>query len=324
MKRYQNIFFETANGNTYYLDEINGQYYYCHPLMSFLAQRSIEDGHDFLNLIQYPLEFRNHKYNKEEVIYYYNKMRFLNTHKVMSNKQKGILYNRIKKEDIEEAIANTESLVIEMTQKCNLRCVYCAYGDLYSRDSFRNNKDIGIKKIKELIVFLHENYWNTNKNYSVQKRISISFYGGEPLLRFKEIKELVNLTESLKNDKIQFGYTMTTNGTLINKDIADFLVKYEFDIGISIDGNEINNSYRIFPNGQNSYNIIINKIEYLRDHYPNYFDNKVIFMSVLHSRNSRAEINTYLENKALLTKYILLSLQKKRYELSQMYVRKEC
>lgn len=296
--RYQNILFETENGNIYYLDERGRQYYYFHPLLSFLVEHIIEKKeNDFLSSLSFPLILKGQKYSEEDVSYYYNKMLFLKKHGVIRYQNDHIFYPNMKREEIEESIANTENVVIEMTQKCNLRCFYCTYGELYDRDPFRNNKDINVLLVEKFLLFLYHNYWNTYKNHSLKKQITISFYGGEPLIHFLGIKRIIELTASLENDKVSFKYALTTNGLLINKEIADFLSQYQVEIGISIDGNEENNSYRIFPNGQSSYNMLIDKINFLRYHYTDYFDEKVIFMSVLHNKNSIRDINEYLRDK---------------------------
>ena len=101
----------------------------------------------------------------------------------------------------------------------------------------------------------------------------------------------------MRNNKVYFSYTITTNGTLINEEIANFFVKYNFQVGISIDGNRENNSYRIFANGIEIYDKLIEKINFLKANYPNFFRENVLFMSVLHSKNSIKEINSYLRDK---------------------------
>lgn len=296
--RLQNLFFETVNKNEYYLDEKNNQFFYTHPLLFFLYHNIIENKNkDFLNSLSYPIIVKGIEYIENEVIYYYKKMQFLQRHKIIKSVKKNTFYENMSKETVNEAIANTDTLVLEMTQKCNLRCLYCTYGELYNRDPFRKNADIDIKMVIKLIIFLYENFWNTDKNYSIRKRINISFYGGEPLIQFKKIKDIVELTEKLRNNKVYFSYTITTNGTLINEEIANFFVKYNFQVGISIDGNRENNSYRIFANGIEIYDKLIEKINFLKANYPNFFRENVLFMSVLHSKNSIKEINSYLRDK---------------------------
>ena len=91
-----------------------------------------------------------------------------------------------------------------------------------------------------------------------KKNIRISFYGGEPLLNFKFIKEAVTLIKNLNVNK-EFSFSMTTNAIYLRKYI-DFLAENKFDILVSIDGDRYEDSYRNFPNGNPSFNIVANNI----------------------------------------------------------------
>ena len=83
--------------------------------------------------------------------------------------------------------------------------------------------------------------------------MSISFFGGEPLLSFELIKKIVDYIESYYSDYLVH-YMITTNGTLITKEIAEFMEENKFDIMISIDGTqEQHDYYRKFLNGYGSY-----------------------------------------------------------------------
>lgn len=120
----------------------------------------------------------------------------------------------------------------------------------------------------------------------------IGFYGGEPLLNFSLIRNIVEYCETMKH-KIHFGYTITINAVILDK-YADYLVKNNFLIVISLDGNERNHSYRIDRDGINSFNSVISNVDLLRNKYPDYFDKNVTFNAVLHDRNMVEEINNYI------------------------------
>lgn len=100
-------------------------------------------------------------------------------------------FNKINKQLIDFNFANTQQIVIQITEKCNLRCKYCIDGNLYrnldnscKRNINPNNCMIFIKYILDL--------FNSNMNFSQYKKLIISFYGGEPLLNFKLIKFIIN------------------------------------------------------------------------------------------------------------------------------------
>ena len=94
-----------------------------------------------------------------------------------------------------------------------------------------------------------------------KKEFALSFYGGEPLLNFENIKRIVDFSKKLFNGwKLTF--SITTNGTLINNEIIDFLISNDFQILISIDGPKaIHDAKRIFPNGKGSFELIMNNLE---------------------------------------------------------------
>lgn len=89
------------------------------------------------------------------------------------------------------ALANLPQLVFEVTDACNLRCKYCAYGEFYEDYDCRENKMLSSENAISLINYLVE-YWNSGYNFSAFSNISISFYGGEPLLNFHFIKTVVS------------------------------------------------------------------------------------------------------------------------------------
>lgn len=82
---------------------------------------------------------------------------------------------------------------------------------------------------------------------------------------------------------------MTTNGLLLDK-YMDFIVEHDFNLLISLDGNEENNGYRVFKNGKPAYAKIMGNIQTLRRKYPDYFQEKVSFNAVLHNKNSVSQI----------------------------------
>jgi uncharacterized protein len=83
-----------------------------------------------------------------------------------------------------------------------------------------------------------------NNHSSHKDQVSITFYGGEPLLEFELLKNIVIYArESLKNKELN--YSITTNGTIIDYEIADYLYKEKFGVLVSIDGpKEIHDSWR--------------------------------------------------------------------------------
>jgi uncharacterized protein len=95
---------------------------------------------------------------------------------------------------------------------------------------------------------------------------------------------------------INFRYNITTNGILLHK-YLDFLIENNFLIAISLDGNEQHNQYRIFQNGLPSFKNVMNNIERMISKNKSFFENNVLFNSVLHHKSSITEITNFFKDK---------------------------
>ena len=180
-----------------------------------------------------------------------------------------------------------------MTGSCNLDCVYCTYGELYEGNETRNRKRINIHNAKKLLLYIID----LKKENKINK-LNISFYGGEPLLNFFFIRNIIEFTNQLNAEKKNdIFYSMTTNATLIHKHI-EFLVANKFDLFISLDGNLENHGYRVFKNNKkNSFEKLIENIDLIQRDYYDYFVNHVKFLSVLHNRNSVKDIFEFINTR---------------------------
>lgn len=163
----------------------------------------------------------------------------------------GICQNDFFEEEINKKVS---AIILMIVQECNLRCVYC-----YGNGGEYTNKGIMSQKTAfDSVDFLINN--------SDEKELFITFFGGEPLLNFKLIKEVVEYCKKREKETgKQFRYSITTNGTLINEKIEKFLKDNKFVIQISIDGKkEKHNANRYDINGVGSYETVIKKTENLR------------------------------------------------------------
>jgi uncharacterized protein len=197
---------------------------------------------------------------------------------------------------IKNALANTMHITFEVTESCNLDCEYCGYGDFYSgKNSQRGNNDLPINYAINLINFLF-NLWSSSENKSIEKTLGISFYGGEPLLKIDFMKDVLKHINNIKPKNIIPRYSITTNALLLKKHIS-FLIENEFHLLISLDGNKINNSYRVYKNKREAFAKIIENIDFVYHNYPDYFKNNINFNSVLHNRNSVDDAFNYIYKK---------------------------
>lgn len=152
-------------------------------------------------------------------------------------------------------------LTIQVTQDCNFRCGYCVFSENDGSNRLHSKQTMEVSKIIETIDFLHR--------YSLDSTsICIGFYGGEPLLNFKAIKEAMLYAEQKFKGKA-LSFTITTNATLLNKEMLDFFSNYEISIMISLDGpKKLNDKNRKFNGSSTStYDIVKEKIKMIHKDY---------------------------------------------------------
>ncbi|MBR8702998.1 Anaerobic sulfatase-maturating enzyme [Porphyromonas levii] len=200
---------------------------------------------------------------------------------------------RFTEDDIKSFFVNTPQITFEVTETCNLNCTYCGYGKYYLADRTNSKKSLSQEKaitfLNEYIELLSSHY---NKYYN--RELTIGFYGGEPLVNFELIKNIVNHIEDSKVPHRIVKYNMTTNGVLLDKYIR-FLVEKEFRILISLDGDEKGNSYRIDHNGRPSFKKVIENVMRIKAEYPKYFHDNVQFNAVIHNLNSTTRTKSFIE-----------------------------
>ncbi len=146
-----------------------------------------------------------------------------------------------------------KALCLHIAHDCNLACKYCfaEEGEYKGRRALMS-LEVGKKAIDFLIA-----------NSGNRHNLEIDFFGGEPLMNFDVVKEIVKYgreQETIHNKNFRF--TLTTNGILLNQDIMDFANKEMSNVVLSIDGRkEINDMMRPSRNGKGSYDVIIPKFQ---------------------------------------------------------------
>lgn len=234
---------------------------------------------------------------------------------------------RITGRHVKENIINLSHLLFEVTDICNLSCKYCGYGELYEGYDPRGRGSLSFKKACNILEFLAK-LWKENIGDSLIQPFTLSFYGGEPLINMKLIKEIIQYVESLEIPNKKFHYNMTTNGLLLDK-FADYLVEKEFNLLISLDGNEKDHSYRVDHNGKNSHQKVIKNIRFLQKKYPAYFNKHINFNTVLHNMNSVESAHNFVKNSfGKVTTISPLNdsgiREDKKEEFNKMFQNSEC
>lgn len=163
-----------------------------------------------------------------------------------------------------------QQLILNITERCNLRCRYCTYGGIYAHRRGHSNKDMSLDTAQAAVHRFLEN---------LGEEPCLSFYGGEPLLRFDLIEEVIAYTEA--HTKRQLGYTITTNGTLLTTPVCDYLRAKRFNILVSLDGpHEIHDRYRVDGIGRGTFQEILSNLQPLRATDEDYYRTHVSFSVV--------------------------------------------
>ncbi|MGE0487679.1 MAG: radical SAM protein [Vulcanimicrobiota bacterium] len=150
------------------------------------------------------------------------------------------------------------SLVVNLTQNCNLACVYC-YADVLP--TAKKKRQMEPETARAAIDFL------LRQSGSV-RTLNLTFFGGEPLLNFPLLKQSVLYAEDeARKAGKKLRYSLTTNATLVTEEMARFLDEYRIGVSISLDGPpEVQDGQRPFVNGRGSSNRVLKGVETLLTH----------------------------------------------------------
>ncbi len=146
-----------------------------------------------------------------------------------------------------------KAMCLHIAHDCNLACKYCfaEEGEYHGRRELMS-LEVG----KKALDFLIENSGN-------RVNLEVDFFGGEPLMNWDVVKELVlyGRSKEAEHNK-KFRFTLTTNGVLLNDEIMEFANKEMANVVLSLDGRkEVNDSMRPFRNGKGSYELIVPKFQ---------------------------------------------------------------
>ncbi|MBQ1311483.1 MAG: thioether cross-link-forming SCIFF peptide maturase [Blautia sp.] len=170
--------------------------------------------------------------------------------------REGMLFTRdIYEKAIDEFSRNRQPVVkalcLHIAHDCNLACRYCfaEEGEYHGRRAIMPF-EVGKKALDFLIA-----------SSGARKNLEVDFFGGEPLLNWQTVKELVEYgrsQEAVHNKRFRF--TLTTNGVLLNDEVMEFCNREMGNVVLSIDGRkEVHDYMRPFRKGAGSYDLILPK-----------------------------------------------------------------
>ena len=150
-----------------------------------------------------------------------------------------------------------KAMCLHIAHDCNLACKYCfaEEGEYHGRRALMS-LEVGKKALDFLI-----------ENSGSRVNLEVDFFGGEPLMNWDVVKELVKYGRSREQEcNKKFRFTLTTNGVLLNDEIMEFANKEMANVVMSLDGRpEVNDANRPFRNGKGSYELIVPKFQKLAE-----------------------------------------------------------
>jgi len=192
----------------------------------------------------------------------------------------GLLFAPEKKGEVFAHLQNrkpvVKALCLHIAHDCNLRCAYCFAGQGDYSDRGLMPLEVGKKALDFLI-----------ENSGTRRNLEVDFFGGEPMLNFDVVKEIVAHGRSRETEAgKKFRFTLTTNGTLLSPENNEYINKNFDNVVLSLDGRkDANDRMRKFHGSESasSYEKILPKIKALAE--------------------SRAELNYYV--RGTYTRYNL-------------------
>jgi len=146
-----------------------------------------------------------------------------------------------------------KALCLHVAHTCNLNCSYCfASQGKYQGEKALMSFEVG----KAALDFLVQ-------NSGTRRNLEVDFFGGEPLMNWQVVKDLVAYARSIeKEHNKNFRFTLTTNGMLLDDEVTEFCNREMDNVVLSLDGRrEVHDHLRKDYQGRGSYDVIVPKFQ---------------------------------------------------------------
>ena len=153
----------------------------------------------------------------------------------------------------EKTAGVVKALCLHVAHTCNLNCSYCfASQGKYHGDRAVMSFEVGKQALDFLVA-----------NSGSRHNLEVDFFGGEPLMNFEVVKELVAYARSIEKEKEKnFRFTLTTNGVLVDDDVIEWANKECSNVVLSLDGRkEVHDRFRVDYAGNGSWEKIVPKFK---------------------------------------------------------------
>ncbi len=163
-------------------------------------------------------------------------------------RQSGVLFSEPPPYPALEPAPNIKALCFNVTHDCNLRCGYCFAG---GAEPCYMSEQTAIQAIDFLLA-----------HSGPRPTCEIDFFGGEPLMNFDVVRSAVKYAREREAEtNKRFRFTLTTNATLLNPEVTDFLNAEQMQVILSIDGRpEVHDEFRCFASGRGSHALVLENV----------------------------------------------------------------
>lgn len=233
-----NIVLDTCSGSVHVVDEV------AYDIIAMYKDKSADE------IVKYILEtYKDEQISEQDVLDCISDVKAL--------EDAGKLYTPDTYEgmafDFKNRNTVIKALCLHVAHTCNLNCSYCfASQGKYHGERALMSFEVG----KRALDFLIE-------NSGTRHNLEVDFFGGEPLMNWNVVKELVayaRVQEKIHNKNFRF--TLTTNGVLIDDEVIDFANREMSNVVLSLDGRkEIHDRLRVDYMGRGSYDLIVPKFQ---------------------------------------------------------------
>jgi len=229
------------NGKHMVLDVNSGSVHVVDELVYDLLDHYI--GNNLEDIVKVMIE----KYEEQKIREAYQEIVYL--------EENGMLYSDA--DDISNLKYNEENIVkamcLHVAHDCNLKCEYC----FASQGNFKGERSMmNLETGKKALLYLAQNSGN-------RRNLEVDFFGGEPLMNFQTVKDLVEYGRSIEKEyKKHFRFTITTNGVLLDDDKIKYINENMDNVVLSLDGRKtVNDAMRLTVSGEGSYDVILPNIK---------------------------------------------------------------
>lgn len=196
-------------------------------------------------------------------------------------------------------ISGFRQLVLMITEECNIRCRYCVYSGNYNNTREHNCTSMSIDTAKNAV----KQYLSNFKIIKYKNPFlipTIGFYGGEPLLNYKLIEEVVQYCKEIYPHEIHFN--TSTNALLLNEENISFFATNNFALSISLNGDKKEHDrLRVFGNGTGTYDLMFKNLNKIRVLYPEYYKINCSIIITFDVKTNLINLNDFImKNKDIL------------------------